>query len=413
MQMWLVLLGAGALLLRVGFAWQASGGQRSKNAAGAVLRTVADTAIGALAFWAVGAALLLQTSHSVLGIDRELFFGQSRDRAYTSFFHLAIFLTGGAIVGGALAERARFYVGVIAAAVLAAIVLPIAGHWVWFGWLKDRGFVDVAGATVIHLSSAVCAAVGILFVGSRTGKYNKDGSSNSIPGHALPLIGVGTLMLVVAWFPYLLGCVWAHVHVIETAGDSVVGPSAVLGTAAMNLLLSVSAAALAGMTFGHFRYGKPDLFFTFSGLLGGLVAISAGAASIGNVGAVFTGAIAGVIVPFLTLEFDMRWHLDDPLGVVTVHGIGGLWGTIAAALFAPAEWSERLRMLGVQLLGAAAVVALSAIVAVGLFFLIKTTLGLRVSAPDEFDGLDLGEHDINAYPDFQQTTIKSYHLREA
>ncbi|HSV15325.1 MAG TPA: hypothetical protein VLI90_13785, partial [Tepidisphaeraceae bacterium] len=289
------------------------------------------------------------------------------------------------------------------------VVIPLAGHWVWFGWLKERGFIDVGGASVIHLSAAVCAAIGAALVGPRMGKYNKDGSSNSVPGHALPLTSIGTLMLLVAWFPYLIGCVLAH----DSSGDlSTVGFGAV-GMTATNIMLAAAGGALAGMIYGQFRYRKPDVSFTYIGLMGALVAISAGAAGMGNVGALITGAIAGLIVPLLTFEIDMRWHLDDPLGVAAIHGVGGLWGVFAAALFASGTVSERLKLLGVQALGAAAIIALAAVVSLVVFLALKATLGLRVNDSDEFDGLDLGEHDINAYPDFQQTTIKSYHLREA
>jgi Amt family ammonium transporter len=183
----------------------------------------------------------------------------------------------------------------------------------------------------------------------------------------------------------------------------------------MNVLLAASAGALAGMGYGQFRYGKPDVFFTYSGLLGGLVAITAGAASVGNVGAVITGAIGGLIVPLMTFEVDMRWHLDDPLGVVALHGFGGLWSLVAAALFTStvSGFGAHLKLLGVQLMGAAIIAVVAAVISIVTFVVVKAVIGLRVVDADEFDGLDLGEHDINAYPDFQQTTIKSYHLREA
>ncbi len=134
----------------------------------------------------------------------------------------------------------------------------------------------------------------------------------------------------------------------------------------------------------------------------------------GNVGALVTGMIAGLIVPLLAFVIDMRWHLDDPTGVISIHGFGGIWGVLAAALFSSTGGAgEKIKLLGIQAMGVAAIIALSAIVSVIAFILIKIAGGLRASDPDEFDGLDLGEHDINSYPDFQQTTIKSYHLREA
>ncbi len=270
--LWLVILGAGALLLRVGFAWQASGAVRAKNAAGAVLRIVAETGFSALAFWALGAAILLQQTNDYFWIDHPLLFGQLEPAAANVFFHLAVFLIGGAIVAGALAERAKFYVGIAASVVLAGFIMPVAGHWVWNGWLRNRGFIDVGGASVIHVAAAVCAAIGAMMVGARMGKYNKDGSSNSIPGHALPMTAVGTLLLLVGWFPYLVGSILIH------DADLFMGSETVIGVAAMNMVLAAAGGAVAGLLYGQFRYGKPDVFVTFSGMIGGLVAISAGAA---------------------------------------------------------------------------------------------------------------------------------------
>jgi Amt family ammonium transporter len=401
-----MIFGILALLLRVGFALHTSGSLRSKNAAGAILRLTADTAFSTVAFWAVGAAILLQLNNSWFGIDAHILFGQSQDAAEKEFFHLAIILIGGAIVAGALAERARFYVGIAASILLSAIVIPVIGHWVWFGWLKDLGFIDVAGAGVIHLPAAIFAAVGAAFVGPRAGKYNKDESSNSIPGHSLPLASVGVLLLLVGWIPYVLGCVMVHGGLTMFEGSA-------LGVAAMNILLAAAAGALTGMLYGQLRYGKPDIFFTYSGLLGAMVAITAGAANMGNIGALVTGAISGLIVALLTFEIDMRWHLDDPLGVVAIHGAGAVCGLLAAALFAPVEFSQKFHLLFVQLLGIVVIFVFSGVFSIALFLPMKAAKLLRVTDPDEFDGLDLGEHDINAYPDFQQTTIKSYHLREA
>ncbi len=407
MDIGLVILGAAALLLRAGFGLYASGSLRAKNGASAVLRITADTAVGALVFWAFGAAILFQTANGYVGLDVHYLLGRSPQFADSEFFHLSILLIAGAIVAGAIAERTRFYVGVALSILLAGLIVPVAGHWAWTGWLKQGGFIDTGGAAVIHLSAAVCAAIAVLFVGPRTGKYNKDGSSNSIPGHALPLSSVGVLLLLAAWFPYLLGCVISHGPVSESTGEPMVA------VAAMNIILAASAGALAGLIYGQFRYGKPDVFFTYTGLLAALVAISAGVATMGNLGAVITGAIAGLIVPLLTLEVDRSGKLDDPIGVISIHGIGGIWGILAAALFAPGDFQHRFGLLGIQTVGIAAIVILSAVLSIVVILVLKLGGSLRSTDADEFDGLDIGEHDINGYPDFQQTTIKSYHLREA
>ena len=413
MDLWLVVFGAGALLLRAGLALQASGSVRAKNSASAVMRVTANTAVIVLVFWAVGAAILLQGNNGWFGVSREYLLGTVPAEAAKLFFHVTIVLIGGAVVAGALAERSRFYVSTVLSGVVGGLLLPITGHWIWKGgWLYDLGFVDVGGASAIHLAAAVAAGVAVIALGPRTGKYNKDRSSNSIPGHALALSGVGVLLILAGWVPYLLGCVLTHAPgaVDPTTGLVLSQP---VGLTAMNTLLGASAGALAGLLFSQFRYaGHPDIFFTFSGLVGGLVAISAGAGSMGNVGAVMTGAVAGLAVPLLTLTMDSRLRLDDPVGVIGIHGIGGLWGTLAAGLFVPLDAGGRLKQILLQVIGIVVIASAAAVVSLVVVILLRVAGSLRVADTDEFDGLDIGEHDINSYPDFQQTMIKSYHLRE-
>jgi Amt family ammonium transporter len=405
----LILFGLGCLLLRTGFALQASGSLRAKNASGAILRITADAAAAALAFWAVGAAILFQNYNGWLGIDRHLLFAQPPERAGETFFHLTLCLIGGAVAAGALAERARFYVGVGASAVLGGLVFPIAGHLVWFGKLRDWNFIDLGGASVIHLSAAVFGAIGVAVVGARAGKYNKDGSSTSIPGHALPMLGIGAMVLFVSWFPYLLGCLAAHWPWEVTPLSELA-----FGIAATNILLAGMAGVAGGLLYSQFRYGKPDMFFAYGGLLGALVAISPDMVDITSFAAVMIGLVAGVIVPMVWLMVDLDAHLDDPIGLISIHGVGAIWGVLAIAFFRPTTaFSDHFRLLAIQSGGLLVVIVISAVTAAVLFLGLKMLGPLRVVEADEFDGLDIGEHDINSYPDFQQTTIKSYHLREA
>ena len=181
----------------------------------------------------------------------------------------------------------------------------------------------------------------------------------------------------------------------------------------MNVLLAGAAGGAAAIVLAQVRYGKPDVVLTLTGLLGGLVAISAAGGGVGSVSAVLIGAVAGVLVPLCAVSLDLLAHLDDPTAGVSIHAVGGLWGTLAAGLFFPGSFVERAKMLGVQALGAVVIAALASALSVALFVTLRATLGLRVKEADEYDGLDLAEHDIGAYPDFQQTMIKSYHLREA
>jgi Amt family ammonium transporter len=190
-------------------------------------------------------------------------------------------------------------------------------------------------------------------------------------------------------------------------------PRAPLGPGGAERAARRRAAGAAAVLLGHLRYGKPDVTLALLGFLGGLVAITAGAGRVAPPSAVLIGAVAGVIVPLASVFLDLIARIDDPAGGISVHAVGGLWGTLAAGLFLPGSVGARLQQLGVQLLGALAVGVLAFALGAAALYVLRATVGLRAREADEFDGLDLAEHDVGAYPDFQQTTIKSYHLREA
>jgi Amt family ammonium transporter len=387
------MLACAALLIRVGFGWYAAGLSRSKNAAGAVFRNVADLSIAALVFWAVGAAVLNKSTG--------LLFDAKGSAGTSQLVQLVLVLIATAPVAGAAAERCRFFPMLAAPALLAGVVIPICGSWAWRGgWLQRMGYFDVAGASVIHVAGGLCAAVAALMAGPRAGKYNRDGSSNLIPGHSVPMASVGVLLMLAAWAPYVMAAAAMN--------------SSVTGRIAWNVLLAAAAGTLSAILISHARYGKPDIMLTYGGLLGALVAISGSGGAVSSIGAVVIGAVAGVLVPTATVMLDLVWKMDDPSGGVAIHVVGGAWGTLAVGLMGPArDVAEKLHQLGVQLLGLVVITAFSLSCCVALFAVLKKTVGLRLKEVAEFDGADLAEHDVNAYPDFQQTMIKSYHLREA
>jgi Amt family ammonium transporter len=396
----MIALGTGCLLIRLGLTLYRPGLLRAKNAAGAVLRVFADLCISTLAFWLIGAAILLQTHNRIFSVDLGTVAFQSGGTA-DLFFLITVILIGTGFVGGALAERTRFFPACAASLLTAAILIPISANWAWSGWLARLGFIDAAGGTWLHLGPAIVALVGAMAVGPRSGKYHRDGSTSMIPGHNIPLIGVGAAAMLAGWAPYLAGClIFAH-------------QGALAGPAAVSALLAGAAAGLAALLVGHYRYGKPDVILTVFGFLGGLVSITTGAGRIGPPWAVLLGAVAGVLVTYASVWIDLIAHIDDPAGVIAVHGVGGLWGTLAAGFLTRGGAMHRLHQTGVQAIGIVAIGLLALVLSGLLFGVLKATLRLRASEADEFDGLDLAEHDIGAYPDFQQNTIKSYHLREA
>jgi Amt family ammonium transporter len=389
----MILLACGAMLIRVGMGWYAAGQSRSKNAAGAALRNATDLAVAALAFWAVGAAIM--NGHAGLIFDVKGHAGASQ------FVQLVFVVIATAPVVGAIAERSRFFPSLVAPAVLAGVIVPLAGSWAWHGgWLQRLGFVDIAGASVIHVAGGLCAAAGAILVGPRTGKYNRDGSSNFIPGHSAPMASVGVTLMLAGWTPYVLAASALNATLTPRAG--------------INVILAAAAGTLVAVIITRVKYGKPEIMLAYAGLMGALVAISAGGGAVSTVAAVVIGAVAGVIVPIATVQLDLVWRIDDPVGGVAIHVLGGAWGTVAAGIFIPAStFGAKFRDIGVQILGLIVISALAVGLSIIAFIVLKRITKLRLGESDEWDGIDLAEHDLNAYPDFQQTMIKSYHLREA
>jgi len=385
-----ILYGIGALLLRLGMAIHATGMVRSKNSSSILVRSIADICITTLAFWAVGGAILFSAGRI---LDPHLLFSLN-----SAFFVICVTLIASGIVTGVASERSRFYPMCSLSILIGAVVVPLVGRW-QLGWLAHLGFVDTGRVSMIHLTGGLCAAVAAVTVGPRNGKYNRDGSSNGIPGHSVPLASIGAMLMFVGFIP-------------TTLGMASNGPMETILSPAGNILLAAAAGGAASLLLCYFRYGKPDVHLMIVGFLGALVAISASPDTL-NFWAVVIGGVAGVMIPLAALHIDLIWKIDDPTSGIAIHAISAIWGIIAAGAFAALPFQARMKQIGIQLLGLAAIAALTIIVSGALLFFLKATVGLRAREADEFDGLDLAEHDIGAYPDFQQTTIKSYHLREA
>ena len=401
------VLAAGVLLLRIGQGVFSVGLSRARNSASASMRGLCDLCVATLAFWAVGAAILFHGEGRFFGLDRNLLFGASIGTGGTAaailFGSIVASIATGAVVEAA-GERSRFFPLVAASVLLASLIVPVAGNWATTGWLARLGFVDPAGASWVHLTGGVCAAVAAWAVGPRQGKYNRDGSVNMMPGHSVPLARIGAMLMLAGWLPY----VGAMLMIFSGAGQL-----ATIDAACLNVLLAAAAAGLTGLLYSQVRYGKPDVGHTLMGMLGGLVAITAAAGVVASYWAVLIGAVAGCLVPVASIWIERYMRIDDPVGAVAIHGVGGLFGTLAAGIFAAGSLAQHATHLGVQLIGAAAIAALSAVGSLALFLTLRSAVNLRVSELDEFDGLDLAQHDIAAYPDFQQNTIRSYHMREA
>lgn len=392
--MWLVLLGVGALLVRLGQALGAMGMSRAKNVASAGFRSLADLCIATLCFWAIGSAILFHPTNPVLAVATDyLALWNGHPKAFFTYLAMTLIATG--IIAPAVAERSKLRVPLMLGALVAGLIVPIIGHWTWFGWLDRLGFIDVGGAAPIHLAPAICAAIGALLVGPREAKFNRDGSSNMIPGHSVPMVLTSVMLMLIGWVPYILA-----------------GNVKDLGHAAGNIFVAAAAGGATATIVGQFRFGKADVLLACSGIVGGLVAITAGGDAINSPSAFLVGVLAGLVIPWLTVVIDLRFRIDDPGGVIAVHGGGAVLGLLATGMLAPGSIALRFQHLGIQTLGMGSAILLTAPLATALMIVLRAG-GVRSKDADEYDGLDLAEHDVNAHPDFQQTMIKSYHLREA
>jgi Amt family ammonium transporter len=386
-----IALAAG--LLRVGLALYASGLTRAKNSAGTSLRSVCDLAIGTLAAFVVGSIIL----QLFLGRDRPL--SAAFAHLYSSrISELVLLVTllapiASGITVGPLVERSRFIASLATSAALGGVVVPLLMAWSAPGGWMNRSLrqIDPAGAAWLHVAGGVVAFVVARAVGARDNKYHRDGSASVIPGHSLPMAICGVLLIALG---FVVQASW-------------------WGAAPMlTVLLSIAGATTSSLVLSTVRFGKPDVLFVITGMLGGAVAGLSGTAGIAPAAGILIGVVAGLAVPTAAMLVDLRLRVDDPTSAVAIHVGGGAIGVLAAGIFSSAptfgDWILRLLGQGVALLLATGLAA-----SVGLAIASILRSRLRASEADEFDGLDLAEHDVGAYPDFQQNTIRSYHLREA
>lgn len=390
---WTIIAACLVFFMQAGFALVETGLTRAKNAINIIMKNVMDVSAGSLAFFLVGFGLMFGTSAGGwIGTDGFLL-GEIGDYSvewsYTFFFFQAVFAaTAATIVSGAVAERTAFNSYLIFSVIITAFIYPVFGSWAWGslfngdGWLEGLGFIDFAGSTVVHSVGGWAALAGALVVGPRTGKYI-DGKPQLIKGHSMPLAALGVFILWLGWFGFNAGS--------TTTGDTSIA------LIALNTFLAAGAGATAAMLTTWLINGKPDGAVTLNGVLAGLVGITAGCANLSPGFALLTGAIAGILVHFSMKLLEKK--VDDAVGAVSVHGVCGAWGTLAAGLFDMGGFS--LSVVGVQLIGIAAAFLWTFPVSYLLFKLINAVLPLRVDEKLEEVGLDIHEHDAEAYPEFQ------------
>ena len=361
--------------MKPGFALLEAGLHGSKNAINIFMKNYATFAIAGLAFWAIGFSIMYGSGLFLSGYDADLYPG-----AADFFFQMVFAATAATIVSGAIGGRMKFGTYLVFALVMTAVIYPFLGSWHWGeGWLYALGFHDFAGSSVVHAVGGFAALGAVVALGPRLGRY-VNGKAMAMPGHNLPLAGVGVFLLWIGWFGFNGGSQLAF----SSAADA-----QAVATVFLNTNLAAAAGAGAALFLSWAIFKKPDFSMTLNGVIAGLVSITAGPDVINGVWAVVAGAIGGVIVTYSILLLD-RLKLDDPVGAISAHGTAGVWGTVAVGLFGGAN-------LGVQLLGTLAYAGAAFTATYVLFVALKAVMGIRVHAQEEVTGLDLAEHGAEAY----------------
>lgn len=417
--LWVVVASILVIFMNAGFAMLETGFCRRKNAVNLLSKNLIVFAISTLAFWWVGFAFMFGDGNNIIGSSGFFLNGSDNSPAvgdayigvYNALnwtgvplaakflFQVAFAGTAATIVSGAVAERIKFIDFLLFSFFLVAFAYPLIGHWIWGGgWLQQMGFLDFAGSTVVHSVGGWGALTGAISLGSRLGRRDSEGNIRPMPGHNLSLATLGCFILWIGWFGFNPG--------------STMAVSEHIAYIAVTTNLAAAAGAVTATITSWLLAGKPDLSLSINGILSGLVAITAGCAFVSYTNAVVIGAFAGILVVMAVYFLDSI-QIDDPVGAVSVHLVNGIWGTIALGLFADPVIADdgsvrgllttgNFGLFGVQIIGILAVGLAMTISSFFFWYLLKITLGLRVSEEEEYLGLDIGEHGMEAYNGFSQ-----------
>src|SRR6266498_4003592 len=415
---WVVIAAVLVMFMQAGFAFLEAGLTRMKNAAHIAGKNVLIFGICSLVYWAVGFGIAFGDGNGIVGThgffpstNELLGIGQAPFSFFTGIpgatgylFEVVFAGVSLAIVWGAMAERAKLWV-YFAFGVVFTLIYSVTSHWIWHsgGWLFGKGMQDFAGSTVVHYQGALAALAGALLLGPRIGKFGKDGRANPIPGHNMPYAVLGTLILWFGWFGFNPGSTLAVV-----TGDKL----GYFGYVALTTNLAAAAGAVGGIVSAWVILRKPDISMMLNGVLAALVAITAASGFVAPWAAVVIGMVSGLIAVAGVL-FVERIGIDDPIGAVSVHGMAGVWGTLATGLFAVPSLASNLatgpgglvdtgwlQQLGIQALGLVAVGGFTFTASFAGLWVLKRLWGIRVDEHVETSGLDVSEHGMWGYPEF-------------
>lgn len=408
--LWVLLAAMLVFFMNLGFASVESGFARSKNTVNILSKNFIVFAISSMGYLLLGWGLMFGGDNPIVGtkglwiltgtLDESIYTLGANVPFWAKFvFQLVFCGTAATIVSGAVAERVKYISFIVFSFVLTLAIYPIVGHWIWGGgFLSSMGFQDFAGSTVVHSVGGWAALAGVIVLGPRFGKYDNNGNARAIPGHNMPLATIGLFVLWLGWFGFNPGSTM-----------SISDPAAVAHIF-MTTNTSAIAAVITSTVVSWLFIGKPDLGMTINGCLAGLVAITAGCAYVDVFGSLIIGAISGILVVFAVVFFD-KLKLDDPVGATSVHLANGVFGTICVGLFAKEGvtalsaasglfYGGGFTLLGTQIIGILAVTVFVFPASLLVWYLIRKTLGIRVSLEEEVSGLDAGEHGNTAYPEF-------------
>lgn len=389
--MWMMIGAILVFFMHAGFAMVETGFTRSKNTVNILMKNILTVSLGSILYFFVGFAIMFGPSaFGMIGTEGFALLG--REDIGFFVFQAVFAATCATIISGAVAERMKLSSYLLLTVAMTGIIYPVVGHWVWGGgWLSQLGFIDFAGSSVVHLTGAVGALVAAWLIGPRIGKYSGQ-VVNVIPGHSIPLGALGVFILWLGWFGF-------------NGASTLAADTTLVPTVIANTLLAASAAVLSTALHTKFRYKRMDASLSLNGALSGLVGITAGCANVSLIGAIAIGLIAGVIMTESIRFFDVKAKIDDPVGAISVHGIGGIWGTLAVGLFDTtngAFYGGGVGILGVQIVGIAAIIAWTSLTVGGSLLVIRSFSTLRVSKEAEIVGLDFYEHGTQAY-EFKDT----------
>ncbi len=393
--MFLFIAAVLVLFMQAGFAMVETGLNSAKNTVNILFKNLIDLSLGVILFYIIGYGLMYPGDAFTGGWFGFAGFGVSMDApdavggnlhpAVDFLFQVAFAATAATIVSGAVAGRMKFEAYLIYTVVITAFIYPISGMWKWGGgWLDALGFYDFAGSLVVHALGGFAGLAAAIVLGPRIGRFNADGSPNALPGHNLAMSSLGVFILLIGWFGFNPGSQLAIAGADNTSIVMII---------ATNTMLSAAAGAVFAMIFAWILFKKPDLTMALNGLLGGLVGITANCDSVTFNEALIIGAVAGVLVVIGVKMLDML-KIDDPVGAWPVHGLNGIWGGLATGIFGG-------HPMVAQIIGSIAIPVWGFATMLVLFLILKAAGILRVSRDDEMKGLDISEHEEEAYHGFQ------------